>query len=81
MSIQKPMGRDNDEDEFVVGYMCLTDFEYELGMASDGNTVFPEIESCRKYRKCTDSCGIVEVEVRARRIVQSPKEDVDEATP
>jgi hypothetical protein len=67
-----PMNRDNDEDPFVIGYMCLVDFECELGMASDGNTIYPSIEACKKYRPCTHSCGIVEVAVLFRKIVQEP---------
>lgn len=62
------------EDGAVVGYMCLVDFECELGAAADGNHIYPSIESCREHRKCTDRCGIVEVEVRARKIVQKPTE-------
>lgn len=67
-----PMGRENKEDDFATGYMCLVDFECEIGMASGGNVIFPSIEDCRENRKCVSSCGIVEVEVRARRIVQEP---------
>lgn len=69
-----PTGRNDPDDDFVVGYMCLVDFKWEIGMAEGGNTVFPSIENCRDVRKCTDQCGIVEVEVRARKIVQEPKE-------
>lgn len=71
-----PMGRENKQDDFVVGYMDLTDFQYELGMASGGNKVFPSIEDCRANNGgCIEACGIVEVEVRARRIVQKPTDE------
>lgn len=73
---EKPtaMGRENIDDPHspVIGYMCLVDYECELGCADDGNKIFPSIEDCREYRGCTDACGIVEVEVRARKIVQEP---------
>lgn len=59
-----------DNADYVIGYMCLTDFECELGGAIGGNTVYPSAEDLRKRRGCVAECGIVEVEVRARRIVQ-----------
>jgi hypothetical protein len=65
-----PMGSRNGEENFVIGFMCLTDFECELGYAEDGNRVFPSKRSLRKHLKCTDACGIVEVEVHFRRLVQ-----------
>lgn len=64
-----------DGEDFVIGYMCLTDFECEIGAACGGNSVYPSVEDIRKHRRCVETCGIVEVEVRARRIVQEPKED------
>ena len=66
----KPFGRRNPDDDFVIGYMDLIDFECELGCASDGNTVYPTIEDLKQARPCVEQCGIVEVEVRFRRIVQ-----------
>lgn len=63
--------------DYVIGYMCLTDFECELGGASGGNTVYPSVDDLRKRRSCIASCGIVEVEVRARRIVQEAPHDDD----
>jgi len=47
----------------VKGYMCKTDYEFELGQASGGNTVFPSVEDAKKHLKCWVSCGLVEVEV------------------
>lgn len=52
-----------------VGYMCQVDYECELGMADGGITIFPSPQECREYRKCTDSCGMVEVEVTVRRVI------------
>jgi hypothetical protein len=70
-----PMGRENDGDKHVTGYMCLVDFECEIGLASGGNIVYPSIEECREGRKCVGGCGIVEVEIRATRVVQEPSDD------
>ncbi len=61
----------------VIGYMCLTDFECELGGAEGGVAVYASVEGLRNRRSCVASCGIVEVEVRARRIVQEASHDDD----
>ena len=63
-----------EDDGSVTGFMCLTDFECELGGASGGNTVYASITDCKARRKCTDTCGIVEVKVTAVRVVQEPIE-------
>lgn len=59
-----------DGEEFVLGYMCLTDFEVELGGNADGNRVFPSIGALEETFSCVRHCGIVEVEIKARRIVR-----------
>lgn len=46
------------------GYMCLTDFDFELGEAPGGNRIFTSAEECFKDLKCAESCGVAEVEVR-----------------
>lgn len=74
-----PMGRDDRDSEnpVVTGYMCLTDFEYELGNASDGNKVFPSVDNLRHHMRCANVCGIVEVEVRFKRLVQDSIESLN----
>lgn len=72
-----PMGRENDGDTHVTAYMCLVDFECEAGLASGGNRVYPSIEDIREHRKCVAGCGIVEVEIRATRVVQEPSDEGD----
>ena len=64
-----------NEDGVIIGYMDLTDFECELGTALGGNTVYPSIEDVYNNKKCAIECGVVEVEVKLRRIVQEPKQD------
>lgn len=56
----------------VFGYMCLTDFECELGAAKGGNGVYPSIEDLRENRKCVDQCGIAKVKVECVEIIQEP---------
>ena len=52
------------------GFMCKVDFDHELGEAVGGNTIYGDEEDCRKNRRCIDTCGMVEVEVRLKRVVQ-----------
>lgn len=53
----------------TIGYMCMIDFEDELGRASGGNPVYPSIEDLKRHHDCWESCGIVEVEVRYVRTI------------
>ena len=53
-----------------VGYMDKVDFDHELGNAMGGNTVFPSIDDLEENKPCTESCGIVEVEIRLRRVIR-----------
>jgi hypothetical protein len=63
----------NAEDNgAVIGYMCLIDFQCELGAALGGNIIYPDPDDCREHRKCIEGCGMVEVEVRFCRVVQEP---------
>lgn len=59
------------------GFMCLTDFECELGNADGGSTVYSTVEELRERRPCVAGCGIVKVEVRALEIVQPERHDMD----
>lgn len=65
----RPMHRENPEDDFATGYMCMIDFECELGAAMDGNKVYPSIEDLKADHECWESCGIVEVRVQYVRTV------------
>jgi hypothetical protein len=57
-------------EETRIGYMCQTDFEHELGKAVRGNLVYPSVAALKQSRNCVDECGIVEVEIRLRQVVQ-----------
>lgn len=65
MSDQTP----TTDERRVRGYMCLIDWECELGEASDGSRVYPSESALRRYHTPADHCGVVEVEVRLVRIV------------
>lgn len=68
-------------DGSITAYMCLTDFECELGAASGGNRVHPSIEDLKASRQCVESCGIVEVRVYATKIVKEASDDYETETP
>lgn len=61
---------ENQDAGGVIGYMCRTDFECELGAAAGGNCVFPSVEDLKESRQCHKACGIVEVLVSFREIVE-----------
>jgi len=50
------------------GFMCLTDWEHEIGHATDGNKVYPSLKALKEHMRCWNECGVIEVEVRAIRI-------------
>lgn len=53
----------------VNGFMCRTDWEDELGHASDGNKVYPSVEALKRHSPCWEQCGIMEVRVSAERVI------------
>lgn len=52
----------------VTGYMCMIDWDYELGNAPDGNKIYPSIEALKKEHSCWEECGIVEVTVSFNKV-------------
>ena len=60
-----------DPDE--VYYMCKTDFEYELGYAAGGNSVYSSVEDLKRCRPCVEHCGIVAVKVEYAYTVEEGK--------
>lgn len=66
-----------EEDGSVIGYMCRTDFECEIGIASGGNVVYASAEDCKRSRRCTPACGIVEVAVTFRKIIEEGTDNED----
>ncbi len=72
MGKKKPVPAPN----YTVGYMCMVDFDCELGNACGGNTVYPSIDDLKKNRRCVSECGIVEVHVHFSQVIQKEKRDV-----
>ncbi len=60
-------------DKTVTGYMCMVDWDWELGNASGGNKVYPSIEDLKRCHTCWEECGIVEVEVRMTKVIVDEK--------
>jgi hypothetical protein len=50
-----------------IGYMCATDFAYHLDGDISGSRVFPDKDFVPNT--CKEHCGVVEVEVRLRKVV------------
>lgn len=51
-----------------VGYMCKVAFDHELGNAPK-NKIYSSVESLKKDHPF-EECGIVEVEVRLRQVIE-----------
>jgi hypothetical protein len=41
--------------------MCAVDFDWELGEAKGGNTIYASEKDLRENHDCVDNCGIQEV--------------------
>lgn len=52
-----------EDDGSIIGYMCTTDYECELGLNLHGNKIYPSVESLKEHKSCWEECGIVEVKV------------------
>lgn len=67
------MNREDDSNH-VTGYMCMTSWECEIGVACGGNTIYPSIEDLIKCHTCCGEdggCGIVEVKVSFSRVIKN----------
>jgi hypothetical protein len=60
--------------ETRTGYMCKTEFDYDLSNAKGGSKVFSSVEDLRQCCRCVEKeCGIVEVEVKVIRVIQESR--------
>ena len=55
--------------------MCKTDFEYELGYAAGGNSVYSSLEDLKECRPCVECCGIVAVKIEYVCTVEEGSEE------
>jgi hypothetical protein len=63
------------EETKAIGYMDKVDYDYHLGHDIKGARVYPSIEVLKEQRPCVAGCGIVEVEVTLRRVVEEGNQD------
>jgi hypothetical protein len=61
---------DQQEDTSKYGYMCRTDWNWELGEARGGTEVYASVEDCKRSRKCVENCGIVKVKIDLVEVVE-----------
>lgn len=47
----------------VTVFLDGVDWQHEIGEASDGNKVYPGVDSLKEHNRCWDGCGIVECEI------------------
>jgi hypothetical protein len=58
------------------GFMCMTDFDCELGNASGGTRVYPSLANLRQNSKCckpNGCCGIVQVTVTLKKVYRKDR--------
>ena len=60
---------EEDSERGVVGFMCKTDWEFEIGQACGGNRIYPSVEDMKECCKCWTGCGIVQVRVVFEAII------------
>jgi hypothetical protein len=51
------------------GYMCKTEYYHELGSNTHASQIFSSIESLKQHKECWSDCGIVEIEISLKKIV------------
>lgn len=56
-----------------IGYMCRIDFDHHMGNDPKGVEIYPTVGDLRDHHPCADECGIVEVEVTIKQVVEKSK--------
>lgn len=44
-------------------YMCMIDWQHELGEAAGGTLVYASLNDLKKHHTCWEECGVVKVKV------------------
>ena len=55
----------------ITAYMCGTDFTCEAGHTVV--TTYASVESMKSMNSCWEECGIVEVEIRFKKLIEEEK--------
>jgi hypothetical protein len=58
-------------------FICLIDWQYHVDADIDGTRVYPSVAAMTGPRRCADSCGIAEVELRIKRIAVKPTSQIN----
>jgi hypothetical protein len=57
-------------DEPKFGYMCKTEYDWEVGEALGASRIYCSVDDLKNNRKCVENCGIVKVKIEMVEIVQ-----------
>lgn len=52
-----------------IGYMCATDFDFEVGEAPGGIQIYRSKEDALAHRSCIRSCGLVKVKIMLEKVI------------
>ena len=56
------------EEEPRYGYMCKIDWDWELGVAMGGNTIYPSLEDLKSNHDL--DCGVVKVKITLEEVIE-----------
>ena len=56
-------------EDVKYGYMCMIDFDYELGHAMVGSIIYPTMEDLRRAHPMIDDCGAVKVKIELEKVI------------
>ncbi len=54
-------------------YMCKIDWDYEIGEARGGSTVYGSEEDLKLHHDCVDECGVVKVKMSLVEVIKPGK--------
>lgn len=58
-------------NEIKYGYMCTIDWNWELGEAKGGNTIYPSVKDLKEVHDF--NCGIVKVKIEFEETIEQGK--------
>lgn len=53
------------------GYMCKIDYTFHLEEDINGSKIYPTVEALKNKHFCAEECGIVEVEIKLRKVIKN----------
>lgn len=55
--------KEKSKPKEITVFVDGVDWQHEIGEASDGNKIYPDIESLKKYSRCWAGCGVVKCKI------------------